>query len=201
MEPLVMIELHAAAMTIDGSAESRMTAELIARTAARLRRLADTILLDARADEEGISSKPVDLGVVLQHVLDLLAPDTTSRSAHVTAGPMPTVLGDEALLSVLLINLVTNALKYGPREHPTIAIAAERRGAEWRVTVTDNGAPIADTDRRVIFKPFKRGHRERRARGAGLGLSICRRIVERHGGHIGVRSSAAGNCFYFTLAA
>ena len=64
----------------------------------------------------------------------------------------------------------------------------------------DDGTPITDDERARIFEPFRRGRRERRARGAGLGLTICRRIVERHGGHIGVAAGApGGNAFFFTL--
>jgi signal transduction histidine kinase len=198
MEPLVMIEVHASTLTAAPAAE---TADLIGRAAARLRRLAESILLDARAGEEGLSRGPVDLARALQDVIDLLGPEIAERSASVITGPMPTVPGDEAMLEGLLMNLVTNALKYGPRERASIEIAAERQGDEWLVTVADNGTPIADSERKLIFEPYKRAHGERRARGAGLGLSICRHVVERHGGRIGVRSAPAGNCFYFTLPA
>ena len=196
-EPLVMIEVHAATLTGGDAA----AADLIGRAAARLRRLAETVLQEARAGGERIVRRPVDLEAVAKDVLELLAPEIAARSASVVAGPLPTVQGDEALLGALLMNLVTNALKYGPREHATITVAAERRGDEWRVTVSDDGSPIAASERVLNFEPFTRAHRERRARGAGLGLSICRRIAERHGGRMGVRSSQAGNSFYFTLPA
>jgi signal transduction histidine kinase len=114
---------------------------------------------------------------------------------------MPSVTGDEALLGGLLTNLVTNALKYGRRERGTISIGAHREGDEWLVTVADDGASIPESERLLIFEPFQRGHRERRARGAGLGLTICRRIVLRHGGRIGLLPQETGNCFYFTLPA
>jgi signal transduction histidine kinase len=71
----------------------------------------------------------------------------------------------------------------------------------WRVTVDSDGPPIPLEDSEAIFAPYRRGKHERRMRGAGLGLAICRRIVERHGGAIGVRPRATGNAFWFTLPA
>jgi chemotaxis family two-component system sensor kinase Cph1 len=202
MEPLVMIEAHASMLANDERGGTGLSADGIGRAAARLRRLAEAVLLDARADEEGVAHRPVDMGVVLQDVLALLAPEIEARAANVVvAGEMPTVRGDEALLTSLMTNLITNALKYGRREHATISIGAQRLGPEWRVSVTDDGVPLQESERALIFEPFKRAPRERRARGTGLGLAICRRIVERHGGAISMLESSTGNCFAFTLQA
>jgi signal transduction histidine kinase len=200
MEPLVVIEVHAAMVAAAGDPErAAEAADGIGRAASRLRRLVEAILHDARAGEEGIVGRPVELGRVLGDVLVLLRPEIEARSASVITGPMPTVTGDEALLGGLLTNLLANALKYGPRTHANIQVAAERDGTGWRVTIEDDGPPIPEDERARIFEPFQRAHRERRSRGTGLGLSICRRIVERHGGHMGLAPEAAGNCFYFTL--
>jgi signal transduction histidine kinase len=202
MEPLVMIEAHASLLANGQRAGSGLPADGIGRAAARLRRLAEAVLLDARADEEGIARQPVDLGVVVGDVLALLAPEIEARAANVVVtGELPTVDGDEALLTSLLTNLITNALKYGRREHATISIEAQRLGPEWRVSVADDGVPLPESERVLIFEPFKRAPRERRSRGAGLGLAICRSIVERHGGAIGMLECSTGNCFAFTLQA
>jgi signal transduction histidine kinase len=202
LEPLVMIEVHAGMLASGAPGRTALDADGIGRAAARLRRLAEAILNDARAGEKGIARHPVDLGEVLRNVLALLAPEIEALAATVVvADRMPTVPGDEALLSGLFTNLITNALKYGRRERATIMVEAQQIGREWRVTVADDGAPIPDTERVLIFQPFERAQRERRARGAGLGLSICRRIVERHGGRIGIFTAESGNCFYFTLPA
>jgi chemotaxis family two-component system sensor kinase Cph1 len=200
MEPLVMIEVHAAIVAAaDDPKEAAEAADGLGRAASRLRRLVEAILHDARAGEEGVARHPVDLERVLGDVLVLLRPEIEARSARVVTGPMPTVTGDEALLGGLLTNLLTNALKYGPRAHANIQVAADRDGAYWRVTIEDDGPPIPDAERGRIFEPFQRAQHERRSRGTGLGLSICRRIVERHGGRIGLAPQDAGNCFYFTL--
>ena len=200
MEPLVMIEVHAAMLAAAGKPELAVeAADGLGRAASRLRRLVEAILHDARAGEEGIAMRPVDLERVLGDVLVLLRPEIDARSAHIVTGPMPSVTGDEALIGGLFTNLLTNALKYGPRAHAKIQVAAERDGPDWRITVVDDGPPIPDAERARIFEPFQRAQRERRSRGTGLGLTICRRIVERHGGRIGLAPEAAGNCFYFTL--
>jgi signal transduction histidine kinase len=112
---------------------------------------------------------------------------------------MRSVTGEVAMIGGLFTNLLTNALKYGPRSHANIEVSAEREGAYWRVSIEDDGPPIPDAERGRIFVPFQRAHRERRSRGTGLGLSFCRRIVEHHGGRIGLAPQATGNCFYFTL--
>jgi signal transduction histidine kinase len=199
MEPLVVIEVHAAMVAAGEPEQAAEAADGLGRAASRLRRLVEAILHDARAGEEGIVGRPVDLERVLGDVLVLLRPEIDARSASVVTGPMPTVTGDEALLGGLLTNLLTNALKYGPRAQAKIQVAAERDGTGWRITIEDDGPPIPDAERARIFEPFQRAHHERRSRGTGLGLSICRRIVERHGGRIGLAPRPAGNCFYFTL--
>lgn len=202
MEPLVMIEVHASMLAMGARKDAGLSADGIGRAAARLRRLVEAVLLEARAGDQGLARGPVDLKIVVKDVLALLAPEIEERTAHVVVdGPMPVVTGDEALLSSLLTNLITNALKYGRRERATITLAAHRRDSEWQIAVADDGAPIPEAERRLIFEPFTRSPRERRARGAGLGLSICRRIVERHGGTIGLMATDAGNCFTFTLPA
>ena len=201
MEPLVMIEVHASMLAVGDDADPAKSADEIGRAAARLRRLVETVLLDARAGEAGTVRREVDLQRVLDEVLELLRPEIEARSVKILTGPMPVVLGVEALLGGLLTNLIANALKYGRREHASITIGSQRVGAEWRVTVVDDGQPIAAAEREMIFEPFRRGHHERRARGTGLGLTICRRIVERHGGHIGLLPHENGNCFYFALPA
>ena len=132
----------------------------------------------------------------------MLAHEVQARGATVRLGELPTVQGDASLLNGLFTNLILNALKYSPRTGSEIVVDASREHRAWRVAVESEGPTIPPEDRQRIFEPFQRGRSERRARGAGLGLAICRRIVERHGGQIGVVPGArGGNRFYFTLPA
>ena len=95
-----------------------------------------------------------------------------------------------------------NALKYSPRHGAAISVQASLEAPAWHFSVQSEGPTIPPEDRQRIFEPYQRGRGERRARGAGLGLAICRRIVERHGGRIGVAPVASGgNRFFFTLPA
>ncbi len=205
VQPLVMIEARAAMLgdrlADDDLADARSEVDDLARSAARLRRLVESVLHDARAGNEALQRSTVDLTIVLTEVLSMLRPEIEAREAQVVTGPLPSVSGDRALLGSLFTNLLTNALKYGPA--PTLVhVAAARDGDVWRIAFEDNGEPIPEAERDRIFEPFHRGRGARRSRGAGLGLTTCRRIVERHGGQIGLSvGTHGGTAFWFTLPA
>jgi signal transduction histidine kinase len=115
---------------------------------------------------------------------------------------LPVVRGNESLLRGLFANLLLNGLKYSSRNQPQLSVEVSREGDFWRFSVLSQGPTIPVEDRERIFEPYQRGRGERRARGTGLGLTICRRIVERHGGEIGVAPAVGGgNRFHFTLPA
>ena len=139
---------------------------------------------------------------MLRECLTLLGPEIRDRGAEVHGAELPEVCGDEALISAVFTNLLLNALRYGPREHGKIVVDAIRENECWRVSIQSEGPTIPAAERERIFERYHRGRGERRARGAGLGLTICRHIVERHGGQIGVTAGNGGaNRFYFTLPA
>jgi light-regulated signal transduction histidine kinase (bacteriophytochrome) len=206
VEPLVITEAYATMISErlleDEHAESRRDLATVARTVARTRLLLEALLHDARSADEHIGDGRVDLGAVVCDCLDLLETEIAAREAGITVGELPTVAGHEALLNGLFTNLLMNALKYSPRSGAEIAVASTREGQTWVISVDSEGPTIPVEDRERIFHPYQRGTGERRARGAGLGLSICRRIVERHGGRIGVTPApGGGNRFFFTLPA
>jgi chemotaxis family two-component system sensor kinase Cph1 len=206
VEPLVITEAYATmiAERLDETehAESRRDLAALSRTVSRTRLLLEALLHDARATEHHLPSRHVDLQRLASECLELLAAEIRAREASVTVGELPVVSGNEALLSGLFTNLLMNALKYSPRAGAEIAVDALRAGDEWRVWVDSEGPTIPAEDRDRIFRPYERGTGERRARGAGLGLAICRRIVERHGGRLGVMPAPqGGNRFFFTLPA
>ena len=183
-----------------GSEEPPLLADL-GRAASRLRRLVEMILHDARSSADVLRSENVDLLAVAQEVVGLHSHQIATQGVTVDVAPLPSVRGDEALLGSVVSNLLSNALKHGPRGGGRIEIRAERKQEHWHVIIGDDGPHILEADRARIFEPFQQSPRGHRSRGAGLGLAICKRIVERHGGTIGVAAGDRGNEFFFTLPA
>ena len=120
--------------------------------------------------------------------------------AEVTSGPLPTVPGDEVQLVQLFQNLIANALKFRGEALPVIRISAQEDDGDWRFAVQDNGIGIALAHQDRIFKIFQRLHRRSEYPGTGIGLAICKKIVERHGGRLWVESEEGrGATFFFTI--
>jgi signal transduction histidine kinase len=171
----------------------------LGRTAIRTRLLVESLLHDARATVRPLEREPVELERLVHDCVALLYPEVKARSAVVSVGSLPVVRAEPALLAGLITNLLSNALKFNPRQGGAIAVHAARSDNGWEISVENEGPPIALEDRERIFEPFYRGRHERRIKGAGLGLAICRRIVERHEGRIGVAVEGDRNRFFFVL--
>jgi signal transduction histidine kinase len=208
LTPVVLIDACAATVDdrLDGDerhVESRRDLDVLRRGCMQSRLLVESLLLHAAAGERKLRTGRVALQELVGDCVALLEPEIRARGATVEIGQLPVVRGEAPLIAAVVNNLLVNALKYGPRGPATIRIGAERDGADWRVRIESEGEPIPPKDRERIFCPRVRGRGERRARGCGLGLTICREIVERHGGQIGVAPAegATGNCFAFTLPA
>jgi signal transduction histidine kinase len=208
LTPVVMIDACAATVAdqLDGDerhVESRHDLEVLRRGCAQSRLLVESLLHHAAAAGRPLRIRLVALQELVGDCVALLEPEIRARGVSVEVGELPVVHAEAPLVGAVISNLLVNALKYGPRGASTVWIGAERDGAAWRVHVASEGEPIAPEDRERIFLPRARGRGERRARGYGLGLTICREIVERHGGEIGVTpgEGGTGNCFAFTLPA
>ena len=206
LTPLVMIDAYAtmAAEQLDDEfdADALRDLDALQRGAIRTRVLVETLLHVASSRGGPLRRSVVDLNTVLADCLSLLAPEIQSRGAEVQVAELPDVLADEALIGAVFSNLLINALKYGPRHSATIRVDATLVDTDWRLSVQSQGPMIPVQDRHRVFEQYNRGRGERRARGAGLGLTICRQIVERHGGQIGVTATSRGeNRFCFTLPA
>ena len=143
----------------------------------------------------------VELGDVASSALDGLRAKVERTGATVEIGPLPVVAGDPTALGQVFHNLLANAMKFhAPDRAPTVRVESERDDGHWIVTVTDDGIGVADEERDRIFAAFHRASVSPEAPGHGLGLSICRRIVERHGGRIWVEPrDGGGSRFRFTL--
>jgi signal transduction histidine kinase len=208
LEPLVMAEAYVAMVCerLDEHrhADSRRDLDALSRGSARTRLVIESLLHDARTSGRALSRRAVDLNTVLGDCLLVLAPEIEARGLHIEVGRLPTVACDQGLILGVFRNLLLNALKYSPRRAGAIHVGVTEETGERRFFVESDGPTIPPEDREAIFEPFHRGKDERRARGSGLGLTICRSIVERHGGTIGVSAATGngggrGNRFYFTL--
>ncbi|MGH9360983.1 MAG: sensor histidine kinase, partial [Thermoanaerobaculia bacterium] len=140
----------------------------------------------------------VDAGELLEQALGDLEAVIAESDARVTHAELPRIHADPVQIVQLLQNLIGNAIKFRGDRQPVVHVAAARTDGEWVFSVHDNGIGMEPVEAEAIFTSFRRLHPE--VPGSGLGLSICKRIVERHGGHIWVRSEPGqGSTFYFTL--
>jgi signal transduction histidine kinase len=145
----------------------------------------------------------VDMEVALDDTLKDLELRIEDRGATVTHDLLPTVRADPVQLRQLLLNLIGNAMKFQPSEHkPAVRVSATRDGRLWRFGVRDNGIGIDPQYFKNLFQIFKRLHTNAEYPGTGIGLALCKKIVERHAGRIWVESALGqGSTFFFTLPA
>lgn len=176
---------------------------LIHRTTAavnRLEQLTEDLLCYARIEAEVMPFAPVAMEEVAQEVRHLLDAAVQASRAVISVRNLPVVHGDRTQLAQLLLNLVGNGLKYCRDRAPEVEISAVLRDREWVFSVKDNGIGIDAKHHDKVFEVFKRLHTQNEYPGTGIGLAVCRRVVEGHGGKIWVTSaSGAGSTFSFTL--
>src|SRR5262249_20732032 len=143
----------------------------------------------------------VDLDEVVADLQRDLAHAIADKDAIVEVRDLPTVYGDRGRLVQVLQNLILNALKFVPEgTQPHVEIYAQRDGAGWRISGQDNGLGIAPDHAERIFKMFRRLHTRDEFPGTGIGLAICKKVIERHGGKIWVdQAPGGGSIFNFTL--
>jgi PAS domain S-box-containing protein len=167
----------------------------------RMQRLIDDLLAYSRAGTSEYRFGPVDVGELVRDTLVGMQATVTDSGATVEVGDLPEVWGDEGQLRQLFQNLIGNGIKFRrPEEPPRVEVTAERHGRTWRFRVSDNGIGIDPRHAERIFSVFKRLHGRDEYPGSGIGLSICKRIVERHHGRIAVEASpSGGSTFAFTI--
>ncbi|MDV6332790.1 sensor histidine kinase [Asticcacaulis sp. 201] len=181
--------------------DGREYLKIIGDAAARMRDMVQDLLEYARLDKEVARFAPVDLRAELAHVLKNLRALTRESQAIITYDDLPVVEGSGVQLMRLMQNLISNAIKYQrPRRLPVVHVGCQDRGDHWEISVRDNGMGVDQPFINQIFEPFRRLHSWDNIPGTGLGLSVCRKIAETHGGHIwAVSEPDVGSTFFFTL--
>ncbi|HSO49304.1 MAG TPA: ATP-binding protein [Acidimicrobiia bacterium] len=169
--------------------------------ASRMQRLIEDLLSFSRVGTKGQPMAPTSSEGALQQALSNLDVAMSDSGAQVTYDPLPTVLADEIQLVQLFQNLVDNAIKYRRPGVPMIHVSSSDNGDHtWRFSVKDNGLGIEPKYFERIFGMFERLHQRDEFAGTGIGLAICKKIVERHGGRISVESQPGeGSTFHFGL--
>lgn len=177
--------------------------EFIAHTvdgAERMQRLIRDLLAFSRVSTRGEAMEPINLQQPLDTALKNLSVLVEECQASITHDPLPEVKIDAGQLAMVFQNLVGNALKFRGEARPEIHIGATQEGSEWIISVRDNGIGIEPDYFDRIFVIFQRLHTRDEYSGTGIGLALCKRIAERHGGRIWVESAPGqGSTFYFTL--
>jgi signal transduction histidine kinase len=168
--------------------------------AARMKQLINDLLTYSRVGTRGDPFAPTDCGAAINDALRNLAAAIEESGTVVTHAPLPTLLGDPVQIAQLFQNLLSNAIKFRSAEPPRIHVAATDEGSDWHFTVRDNGIGLEPQYAERIFLIFQRLHGREEHPGTGIGLAICQRIVDRHGGRIWVTSKLGqGATFHFTL--
>jgi signal transduction histidine kinase len=168
----------------------------------RMQGLINDLLIYSRAGRGDRPLEELDSGQALGRALDNLQTAIADKQALVSQGTMPRVMANTVQLTQLFQNLIANALKFCKDRRPEIRIAAERAGPEWVFSVHDNGIGIDPQYGDRIFLIFQRLHKREEYPGTGIGLAICKKIVEQQGGRIWVESEPGkGSTFKFTLPA
>ena len=168
--------------------------------ATRMQTLISDLLTYARVGTQGKPLEPTDSEALFKRVLENLRIAIEESGASISHDPLPMVMGDPQQLGQLLQNLLTNAIKFRSEQPPQVKISAEVNGNEWEISFRDNGIGIAQEHADRIFIIFQRLHTKSEYAGTGIGLAICKKIVERHGGRIWVEPSpGGGSTFCFTI--
>lgn len=168
--------------------------------ATRMQRLIHDLLAYSRVSTRGRDFEAVSLEAVLMYALDNLKKAIEESGAVVTHQELPVVTGDERQLVQLFQNLLSNAIKFGGNQPPRVHVSAKSADSAWLVSVRDNGIGLEPQFADRIFVIFQRLHNRAEYPGTGIGLALCKKIVERHGGRIWVESELGkGATFYFTI--
>ena len=200
--PLRAVKIYAELLTrhLEGRIDetARQFLSFVTDGASNMENLIESLLRYAESGEE-LAIRPVNVNAIIDGILHRLEPLMRETNATVTRKVLPEVQADPVRLLQVFQNLIVNAINYSGDAPPRIEISAESSDSEYRFAVSDNGIGIAREHFERIFSPLKRLH-GKDVPGSGIGLALCRKIVEGHGGHIWVESRVGmGSTFFFTL--
>jgi PAS domain S-box-containing protein len=165
----------------------------------RMQRLINDLLAYSRVQTKGKEFFEVDMHIALGQALSMLSQTISNRNALITNDELPTVLADEGQMVQLFLNLISNAVKFCTK-NPIVHISSKENDDNWVFSVKDNGIGIQPQYFAKIFQIFQRLHTKEEFSGTGIGLALCQRIIERHGGKIWLESMhEKGTVFYFSL--
>ena len=168
--------------------------------AARMQVLINDLLEFSRVTTKAREPKSSDCEFILNQVLSDLELYIKENKATISHETLPEIMADPTQLAQVFQNLIANGIKFHSYEAPKIHISAEKKANEWQFSVKDNGIGIDPQYSDKIFEVFKRLHKKEEYPGTGIGLAVCKKIVERHGGRIWIESELCkGSTFYFTL--
>jgi PAS domain S-box-containing protein len=154
----------------------------------------------SRITSQGKPFEPTDMNMVLGEAQRSLSMTIEENKAKIEVGTLPTVNVDRVQMALVFQNLLSNAIKFHEDNDPVVTVSAAKKENEWIFSVRDNGIGIAPDYHEKIFELFQRLHSRDDYHGTGIGLAICKRVVERHGGRIWVESEPGkGSTFFFTL--
>jgi signal transduction histidine kinase len=181
-------------------AEDQEVFEVVLSSARRMRQLINDLLAFSQIGLGGRKLETVDCSALVGKVLEQLKQLISERGALISVGPLPTLAAEPMLLSQVFQNLIGNALKFQKGEAPTVAVSAWEEPGRWVFAVTDQGIGIAPEHFDKVFRLFGRLNGRDEYPGNGLGLSLCKKVVERHGGAIWLDPTPGpGSTFYFSI--
>jgi len=196
-----MLEVHLSDKAEENDEESIQYLGFIKNGAARAQDLIRDILAYSRIDNDAIKPESFDVESVVDDIIKDMEPSLKELGAQVTRGGLPSLKGNKTQIYQLFQNLVGNALKYQSSGiKPFVKIDCEDKGAELEFAISDNGIGIEEHQLTKIFEVFERLNSQKAYAGTGIGLSICKKVVERHGGKIWAESVfGEGSTFRFTI--
>jgi light-regulated signal transduction histidine kinase (bacteriophytochrome) len=169
--------------------------------ALRMGSLIDDLLVFTRLDRTEPELETIDMNVLVNEVVESLEKDLMALKGAVTVGDLPELEVDPAELKRVFRRLLDNAIRYHKDEPPIIRVGATEANGCWVFSVSDNGIGIDPEFTEKIFGVFERLHTPETYPGTGMGLALCKKIVERHGGGVWVESEkGVGSVFYFTIS-